>query len=172
MLKVWLGCFDDLFSIWNVSYSCYLHVLSTRFLLCSREVLAALSHLHIVVNLGYSVQCLFSRLSLQFQVGVSVHCTQCWVLPANIPWLAQAYCLTITSLRSVLPVAVDCLQPIKSHTWECLACTPTRYGMIWNILCCILRRSVYFLCVSSWLRHQSVISGLEYILYIPMELER
>ena len=35
IFKVWLGCFDDLFSIWNVSYSCHLFILSARFLLCS-----------------------------------------------------------------------------------------------------------------------------------------
>jgi hypothetical protein len=35
MLKDWLGCFDDLFGIWIVSYSCHLFVLSVTLLLCS-----------------------------------------------------------------------------------------------------------------------------------------
>jgi len=34
MLKVWPWCFDDLFSIWNISYSSHWLVLSARFLLC------------------------------------------------------------------------------------------------------------------------------------------
>jgi len=31
MLKVWPGCIDNLCSIWNVSYSCHLFILSVRF---------------------------------------------------------------------------------------------------------------------------------------------
>ena len=33
--KVWVGCVDDLFGIWNVSYSSYLLLLCIRFLQCS-----------------------------------------------------------------------------------------------------------------------------------------
>ena len=35
MLKVWPRCFENLFSIWNVSYGCHLIIFSTTFLLCS-----------------------------------------------------------------------------------------------------------------------------------------
>jgi hypothetical protein len=147
-----------------------LRVLSTRFLLHSRYLLAGSSHLQIVINLSYSVQRLFFRLPHQFDVSFNVQYVQCWVLPANIPWWARAYCLTIISLRRVSPAAVESLQQIQSHTWECLVSTDT----IWydrNILYCTFRRSEHYLCVSSWSRQQSVISGFQYILYISMELE-
>jgi len=35
MMKVSPGCFDDLFSIWNLSYGSTLFIMSARFLLCS-----------------------------------------------------------------------------------------------------------------------------------------
>jgi len=35
MLNVWLRCFEHVFSMWNLSNSCHLSVLSARFLLCS-----------------------------------------------------------------------------------------------------------------------------------------
>jgi len=35
LMTVWPGCFDNLFSIWIVSYSCHLRVLGARFILYS-----------------------------------------------------------------------------------------------------------------------------------------
>jgi hypothetical protein len=45
MMKVWLGCFDDLFSNWNVSHGWHLFICSLRLLLCSSYVLPTLPYL-------------------------------------------------------------------------------------------------------------------------------
>ena len=71
MLKVSPGCFDDLLSIWNVSYGRHLLILSVRFLLCSAEVLATLPYLQNVVDHGHSMQLLFLYLSLHLHVVIS-----------------------------------------------------------------------------------------------------
>jgi len=70
-LKVWPECFDDVFTMWNVSNSWLLLVLGTRCLLCGMWVLAALLHLQTVVGLGHSLQFHFVCLFPQFQVGFS-----------------------------------------------------------------------------------------------------
>jgi hypothetical protein len=66
----------NLFLVRNVSYGGHLLVLSAWFILCSTSVLAALPHLHKVVNLGHSVQFPFLRLFLHFQVVFCFHCIQ------------------------------------------------------------------------------------------------
>jgi len=50
--------------------------------------------------------------------------------PAKIPLLARANCLTPTFLRRVLPVVINCLQPITSRPREKLASNPTPCGII------------------------------------------
>jgi len=66
LLKEWPGCFDDLFSTWNASYSCQLLVLCARFLLSCSFVSAVLPQLQTVVELGHSMKCSFLPLSLHF----------------------------------------------------------------------------------------------------------
>ena len=90
MLKVWPGCFDDLFSNWNVSYGCHFHVFSARFLLCSTLVLATLPHLHNVVDLDYAVQLSFLCRSLHFQVGFRFHHIQCWIIGCQHPVIGSS----------------------------------------------------------------------------------
>jgi len=75
----WPGCIDDLFRVRNVSHGGHLLGMSTRFLLGSMYVLAALPHLQKVINLGHSVQFPFLRLFLHFHVVFCVHCIQFWV---------------------------------------------------------------------------------------------
>jgi len=67
-LKVWPEYYNDFFGIWNVSYGCHWRILSTRFLLCSTLVLAALPHLQKGMDLSLTVQFWFLRLFLQFEV--------------------------------------------------------------------------------------------------------
>jgi len=80
MLKVWLGWFDNLFSIGNVSYGCDLLVLSERFLLCSTQVLAALPHLQKVMVLDHLLQILFLCLWFHLQVIFSFRHIQCCII--------------------------------------------------------------------------------------------
>jgi len=71
------------------------------------------------------------------------------LLPANIPSLTQANCLTMTFSRRVSTVVFDCLQLMTSHAEKKLACTPTISGMKETMSQATLERSVYFECVSS-----------------------
>ena len=68
MLKESTGSFDDFFHVRNVSTGCHLLVLSTRFLLCSTQAVAAVSALHNVVNLAHPVGFSLHRLFLHFRV--------------------------------------------------------------------------------------------------------
>jgi len=77
MMKIWPGCFNHLFSIWNVTYGCHLLAMSARSFLGRCYVLAALSQLQNVVDLGHTVQFSFLRLFLQFQV-ISIFCGIQW----------------------------------------------------------------------------------------------
>ena len=79
MLKKWPGCYDDLFRVWNVSYSGHLLDMRAGFGLGSMLVLAALPHLQKVVNLGHCVQFPFLSLCLHFWVVFCVHGIQFWV---------------------------------------------------------------------------------------------
>jgi len=74
-------------------------------------------------------------------------------VPAKIPWLARANCLTTTFLWRVSPVVFDCLQTITSRPKEKLASTLTTCGMIKNMSHATLERSAYFECVCSCWRH-------------------
>jgi len=87
-------------------------------------------------------------------------------VPAKIPLLAQADCLTTTILWRVSPVVFDCLHPITSRPREKRASTPTPRGRIENMTRATLERSVYCECVSSCWRHQSVMSGIHNVLLI------
>jgi len=91
--------------------------------------------------------------------------------PAKIPLLAQVNSHTMTFLRRVSPVVLDCLQPITSCQREKLDSTPTPGGMIDNVLRATLERSAYSECVSSCWHHQSVMSGIEKVLLISIGLE-
>jgi len=68
------------FRIRNVSYGCHLHVVSTRFFVCSTYVLAAPPHLQKVMELSHSLQFSFLWLSLHFGVEYCVHGVQCWAI--------------------------------------------------------------------------------------------
>jgi len=69
--------------------------------------------------------------------------------PGNGPVLARVKWLTPTSLRSVLTLVFDCLQPITPRQRETLASTATRCGMIENVLRAMFLRSAYIDCISS-----------------------
>jgi len=92
-------------------------------------------------------------------------------VPAKIPLLARANCLTTTFSRRVSPVVFDWLQPITSRPMEKLASTPTPCGMIENMSRATLERSAYFQCVSCCCRHQSVMSGIQNVLLISIGSE-
>jgi len=92
-------------------------------------------------------------------------------VPARIPLLARANCLTTTVSRRVSPVVFDCLQPITSRPREKLASTPTPCGMIENMSRATLERSAYFECVSSCCRRQSGMSGIQNVLLISIGSE-
>jgi len=90
MLKEWRGCFDDLFSVRNVSYGSHLLVFRARFLLGSTQVLAALPHLQKVVNVGHSVQFPCLRLFLHFLVLFCVSGIQFWVSACQNPVIGSS----------------------------------------------------------------------------------
>jgi len=90
MGNAWPGCFDDLFSIRNVSYRCHLLGLSARFHLWSKLVIAAVPHPQKVVDLGHSVPCFFLRLCLHFQLIFSCHCIQCSVITWRVPVIGSS----------------------------------------------------------------------------------
>jgi hypothetical protein len=72
MLKSSPGCIDDLVGIRNLSYHSHLFVVSMIFLLCTKSIVAALPHLHKVVDFGHSVQVSLLCFFLQFQVVFSI----------------------------------------------------------------------------------------------------
>jgi len=78
MLKVSPGCYDNLLSIWNVSYGSHLLVLSRTILLWRLLFLAALPGVQSVEYLGHSVQIVLVRHSLHFPVVVSIRHIQSW----------------------------------------------------------------------------------------------
>jgi len=90
MLKERPGCFDDLFTVRNLSYSGQLLDLSTPFLLGSTNILAALPHLQKVVNLGHSVRFPFLHLCLHFRVVFCVCCIQIWVSACHNPVIGSS----------------------------------------------------------------------------------
>jgi len=92
-------------------------------------------------------------------------------VPAKIPLWVRAICLTTTLSRRVLPVVVDCLQPITSRPGEKLASTPTPCGMIENIFRATLEISAYIECLSTCWRHQSVMSSNQNVLLISIRSE-
>jgi len=90
--------------------------------------------------------------------------------PSNL-LLDRANCLTTTFSQRVSPVVFDCLHPITSRPREKLASTQTPWGMMENISRATLDRLAYFECVSLCCRHQSVISGNQYVLLISIGSE-
>jgi len=74
MLKDWPGCFDDLLSIYNVSHSRDLSILSAKFLLCHTLVSATLPHRQKVIDLFCLVQLLSRCLFLRRYVFISTGC--------------------------------------------------------------------------------------------------
>jgi len=91
--------------------------------------------------------------------------------PTKMRVLARPNCLTMTFLRRVSPVGVDCLQPITSRPREKLDSTLPPCGMIENVLHATLERSAYFECIPSCWRHQSVMSGNQNLLLISIGSE-
>jgi len=170
MLEVWPGCFDDLFSIWNISYGCHLLLLGARFLQCSIWVLAARPHCPKVVYFDHSVQFLSSTTrfsSKSFSVLVVCNAGS-WT--TNIPLLARANYLTMTFPRSASPVVFHCLQPLMPHTREKLACTLTPCGMIENISRAPVERSAFFARILFCWCYWSVISGTKNLVLISIGL--
>ena len=92
-------------------------------------------------------------------------------VPAKIPLLARANCLTRTFSRRVSPVVFDYLQPKTSWPREKLASTPTPCGMIENMSRGTLERSAYSECVTSCCCHQLVMSGNQNVLLISIGSE-
>jgi len=171
MMNVWPGCLDDFFDIWNVSYGCHLHVMSAGFLLCSMYVLAALPHLQKVVDLGHCVQFSFLRLCLQFHVVFSFCVIKCCEIACQYSVIGSSKLPYYDFSRSLLPLIVDCLQPITSRPGEKLASTLTPCGIIQNMSSATLERLAYFERVSSRCCHQAVISANQTVLLISMGSE-
>jgi hypothetical protein len=118
ILKVWPGCSDHIFSIWYVSYSSHLGILTARFPLCSLLTMAALPHLQNVVDGFYSVQwalLLSYFISMSFSVLVMSNAGS---YPANYPALPWDNCLTTTVWWRVLHVVFDYPQLISSRPTE------------------------------------------------------
>jgi len=172
MLKEWPGCFDDLFCVQNVSNSGHLPVSSARFVTgypigfgCPATSPKRSAPWPFCTISFASASFFISELFSVFVVSYSGS------VPAKMPSLARANCLTTTSSPRVLPVVFDCLQPITSRPREELASTPTQYGMIENMSRAILAVSAYFECVSSCWRQQSVMSGTQNVLLISIGSE-
>jgi len=91
--------------------------------------------------------------------------------PPSNPLLAWANCLTMTFSWRASHLLFDCVNPITARPRERLASTPTPWGMIENISRATLDRSAFFEGVSSCYRHQSVISGNQNVLSIPIGSE-
>jgi hypothetical protein len=99
MLKDWLGHINNHFHIWNVSYGCHLPFLSAQFFLCSMYVLAAMSNLQNIVELGHSEQFSFLGPSLQSKVILGICRIQCRIATSQDPViisgkLSYNYCVT------------------------------------------------------------------------------
>jgi len=90
IFKVWPGCFDNLFSVWNIFYDCQLVVLIARFLLYSMQVLAALPHLQTVMHHGHSIQFSIIRLSLRLQVIFWICSIQCWLITGQYTTIGRS----------------------------------------------------------------------------------
>jgi hypothetical protein len=90
---------------------------------------------------------------------------------ADILLLGQAHCLCTTFPWSILPVVLDCLQPITSRIREKLASTPTPYGILRNMSQVTFERLVYFEYISSGWCQQLVISGNHDVYQISMRSE-
>jgi len=171
MLKEWPGCFDNLFPLRRVSYSCHLQVCRFRFFLCSIYVLAALPHLQKVVDLGHSVQFAFFRCFLYYQVVLCVCRLQCWVIACQDPDIGSSkppYSdFFVKSLTCAFwpPPADNISRGVK------LASTATPWGMKKKMLHTTLERLAYFECVSSCWGHQSVMSGTQNVLQISIGSE-
>jgi len=116
--------------------------------------------LAIPCNLSCSVSLLISKLLSVFVVPNAVS------TPPNNTLLAWANCLTLAFLRRVSPVVFVCLLPITSHPRENLGSTPTQFYMIEIMSCATLERSADFECIFSCWCHQSVISGIQYVLLL------
>jgi len=121
--------------------------------------LAILCNFHSTASLSSSVS--FSAL-----VGYNTRS-----LPANIPLLARAYCLTTTFSHRVSPVLFHCLHLIMSRPREKLASTPTQYAMIEYMLHATLVKSAYCERVSPCWCYQSMISGNQNVQLISMGSE-
>lgn len=74
--RLWF--FDDLFSIWNVCNASHLLVWSTKYILYSKYVLAALPHLQPFVELYHSVQFYFLHHTVYIKVVFSIHWIRSW----------------------------------------------------------------------------------------------
>jgi len=109
----------------------------------------------------------FALFSNSMSSAVSVICNR-GKSPPNIALLARANCLTTTFSRSILPVVLDCLQPVTTRSREKLAFIPTPRDMTENKSSVRLERLVYSGCVSSCWPHQSVISGNQNVLLISI----
>jgi len=143
--KVWPRCSDDLFSIWNVSHSCYLLGLGERYLLCSTEVLAALPHLQKVIDRGHSVQFPFLHLFHQFQVVFSVIGIECRVISCqysvicssklpDIDFSPEGLCcgFRLSPTNDISPQGKTGLHSDKMwYDREYVACHIGEIGMIW-----------------------------------------
>jgi len=148
MLKVWPGCFSDLFGIWNESYGSHLLDFSVGSPLCSTVVLAAVPHLQMVVNHGHSVHFSFLRLILQFQVIFSVCVIQCCAIARQyciIGWSKLPYyyffpkCLNCSSwLSSASNISPKGKTRLNSDTMcynrEYVGCHIGEIGVLWQYI--------------------------------------
>jgi hypothetical protein len=130
MLIVWAGCYDNLFSIWNVFYNCHLLYLRMRLILYCTYILPALQHLQTVMVIGCSVQCLLLRRSSHYLVT----CTLCVVYCEVITWqyrnIGSSTLLSKAFFARILTEMFHCLQLIKSRTWVKLTGIPTPCDML------------------------------------------
>jgi len=94
-----------------------------------------------------------------------------WLSSEIFALLAPGNWLTTSFLCRLSPAVFDCSLPIPSCHSEKLASSPTPCGLIDNMLHGTLERSEYSQCISSHWRHQSVMSGIRYVLLITIGLE-
>jgi hypothetical protein len=136
VMKVWPRCFDDLFSIWTVSYCYHQFILSTRFLLCSLKCLSTLPHLQKVADLGHSVQLLFNHLTLHLHLVISAAWIQYWVVTTLVIlyWLEQTALLQLIrdGCHLRFRTASTWLHLAKEKNWP-----PLRHCEVWWWICCV-----------------------------------
>lgn len=110
--------------------------------------LAALSHLNLVVDLGYSEQLSFPSLPHYIPVISVLHVTSTGSSATNIALLAPSNGITVTFAKGL---ACGFCQPPADHISNMgnYALHPTPSGTIVNISHATLDRFEYFLCVSS-----------------------